>query len=223
MVTMQTYPEAIFFDVDGVLIDSLAIKGNAFSRAFSDFPDAHDEIVSFHFAHGGVNRREKIAALHHMIVGRAPSERELADRITSFAVAVVQGVVAAPEIPGAGAAVAEWSKKSTLYAVSATPTDELLTIFDRRDLTQYFRCVLGWPPHKELIIKEILDANGYIPSSCILVGDSFEDLQAAIGAGVMFIQVCPPGSTRFNESGEAIDDLRELSNAIDAVMKNSHG
>ena len=32
-------PEAIFFDVDGVLIDSLAIKGDAFSRAFSDYPE----------------------------------------------------------------------------------------------------------------------------------------------------------------------------------------
>ncbi len=222
MVTIQTYPEAIFFDVDGVLIDSLAIKGNAFSHAFSDYPDAHDEIVSFHLAHGGVNRREKIAALHHMIVGRAPTERELADRITSFAVAVVQGVVAAPEIPGVGAAVAEWFEKSALYAVSATPTDELRSIFDRRDLTQYFRCILGWPPDKGLSIQEIIASQGHEASSCILVGDSFEDLQAAITAGVQFIQVCPPGATKFNKSGAVIDDLHGLSNAIRVVMENSH-
>ena len=222
MVTTKTHPEAIFFDVDGVLIDSLAIKGNAFSRAFSDYPDAHDEIVSFHLAHGGVNRREKIAALHHMIVGRAPTEKELADRITSFAVAVVEGVVAAPEIHGARVAVAEWYEKSTLYAVSATPTNELRSIFDRRNLTQYFRCVLGWPPDKALSIQEVITTQGHSPSSCILVGDSFEDLQAAITAGVQFIQVCPPNATKLNESGVAIDNLHGLSSAILLVMKNLH-
>ncbi len=219
---MKSHPEAIFFDVDGVLIDSLAIKGNAFSRAFSDYPDARDEIVSFHLAHGGVTRSKKITALHRIIVGREPTEKELADRITLFAAAVAQGVVGAPEIPGARVAVAEWFETVTLYAVSATPTDELRSIFDRRDLTQYFRCILGWPPDKGLSIQEIIAAQGHEASSCILVGDSFEDLQAAITAGVQFIQVCPPGATKFNKSGAVIDDLHGLSNAIRVVMENSH-
>ncbi|MDB9921701.1 HAD hydrolase-like protein [Actinomycetota bacterium] len=216
-----SYPEAIFFDVDGVLIDSLTIKGDAFSHAFSDYPDAHDEVVSFHRAHGGVNRSEKIAALHLLIVGRAPTERELADRITSFAVAVVRGVMDAPEIPGAGTAIAEWFEKSTLYAVSATPTDELRSIFDRRDLTQYFRCILGWPPDKGLSIQEVITTQGHLPSSCILVGDSLEDLQAAISTGVQFIQVCPPSAPKFVESNAVIENLHDLSNAIRLVMKKS--
>ncbi|MDE0973603.1 MAG: hypothetical protein OSA11_00755 [Candidatus Nanopelagicales bacterium] len=211
-----SYPEAVFPDVDVVLIDSLTIKGDA----FSDYPDAHDEVVSFHRAHGGVNRNEKIAALHLMIVGRAPTERELADRITCFSVAVVQGVMEAPEIPGAGAAVAEWFEESTLYAVSATPTDELRSIFDKRDLTQYCRCILGRPPDKGLSIQEVITAQGRIPTSCILVRDSFEDLQAATITGVQFIQVCSCSASKFIESSAVIDNLHDLSNANRLVMTN---
>jgi hypothetical protein len=39
---------------------------------------------------------------------------------------------------------------------------------------------------------------------------------------VQFIQVCPPGATKFNESGAVIDDLHGLSSAIRVVMENSH-
>jgi beta-phosphoglucomutase-like phosphatase (HAD superfamily) len=53
-------PEAIFFDVDGVLIDSLAIKGDSFSRAFNDYPEAREEIIAFHLSHGGVTKKSPV-------------------------------------------------------------------------------------------------------------------------------------------------------------------
>jgi HAD superfamily hydrolase (TIGR01549 family) len=211
-------PEAIFFDVDGVLIDSLAVKGDAFSRAFSDYPEAREEIIAFHLSHGGVTRSDKITLLFRLIVGREPSAQEIADRIRQFSSSVFEGVVAAPEIPGARAALEEWSGKVALHAVSATPTDELRRIFDRRNITKFFTSVQGWPPKKESTVRYILAAHGYDPAACILVGDSREDLHAALAAGVSFIQISQPAESKFDESDVVIGDLRGLTAAVKVAM-----
>jgi phosphoglycolate phosphatase-like HAD superfamily hydrolase len=213
------HPGAIFFDVDGVLIDSLAVKGDAFGRAFSDYPEAREEIIAFHLSHGGVTRSEKITRLFRLIVGREPSTQEISDRIRQFSSSVFEGVVAAPEIPGAHAALKEWSERVPLHAVSATPTDELRRILDRRNIAKFFTSVHGWPPEKESTIREIIAMRGYRSSACILVGDSREDLHAAIATSVQFIQVSPLAASEFDESDVVISDLHGLSAAVEVTMK----
>jgi len=212
------HPEAIFFDVDGVLIDSLAIKGDAFSRAFSDYPEAREEIIAFHLSHGGVTRSDKITLLFRLIVGREPSVQEIADRVKRFSSSVFEGVVAAPEIPGARAALEEWSERVPLHAVSATPTDELRRILDRRNIATFFTSVDGWPPKKEATVQDIMAMRGYRSSACILVGDSREDLDAAIAASVQFIQISPLTASKFAESNVVISDLHGLTSAVEETM-----
>ena len=211
-------PEAIFFDVDGVLIDSLAIKGEAFSSAFSDYPEAREKIIAFHLSHGGVTRSEKITRLFRLIVGREPSAQEVSDRISQFSSSVFEGVVAAPEIPGAHAALKRWSEKVPLHAVSATPTDELRRIFDRRNIAKFFTSIHGWPPEKESTVREVIAMRGYHSSACILVGDSREDLYAAIATNVQFIQVSPLAASKFDESDVVISDLLGITAAVEATM-----
>jgi len=211
-------PEAIFFDVDGVLIDSLSVKGDAFSRAFSDYPEAREKIIAFHLSNGGVNRNEKIARLFRLIVGHDPSAQEVAVRMGQFSASVFEGVVAAPEIPGAHAALEEWSEKVPLHAVSATPTDELKRILDKRNIAKFFTSVHGWPPEKGSTVQEIITIRGYRSSACILVGDSREDLHAAIAANVQFIQVSPLAASKFDESDVVISDLLGLTAAVEAMM-----
>jgi phosphoglycolate phosphatase-like HAD superfamily hydrolase len=211
-------PEAIFFDVDGVLIDSLSIKGDAFSRAFSDYPEARDRIIAFHLSHGGVNRSEKITRLFRLIVGREPSAQEVAVRMGQFSDSVFEGVVAAPEIRGAHAALEEWSERVPLHAVSATPTDELRRILERRNIAKFFTSVHGWPPEKGSTVREVITIRGYRSSACILVGDSREDLHAAIATNVQFIQVSSLAASKFDESDVVISDLLGLTAAVEATM-----
>ena len=211
-------PEAIFFDVDGVLIDSLAIKGDAFSRAFSDYPEAREEILAFHLSLGGVTRSEKITRLFRLIVGREPSTQEVSDRMRQFSSSVFEGVVAAPEIPGAYAALKEWSEKVPLHAVSATPTDELRRILDRRNIAKFFTSIHGWPPEKGSTVREVIAMRGYRSSACILVGDSREDLHAAIATNVQFIQVSPLAASKFDESDVVISDLLGITAAVEVTM-----
>ena len=217
----ELIPQTIIFDVDGVLIDSLNIKGNAFAHAFSDFPERRDEIVAFHLANGGVTRSEKIELIFISVFGRTPTPQELDSRVASFTEDVAAAVIAAPEIRGAALALAEWSERAPLHAVSATPAKELVRILNQRGMTGFFTSVWGWPPRKLEAVKQLLAENGYEPGRCILVGDSREDLEAAGSAGVRFVQVSKSKEQDFIESEWVIRDLVGLNDAVESVMRTA--
>lgn len=218
---MASTPDAIFFDVDGVLIDSMDIKGEAFATAFADRPDLHDAIVALHHAHGGVTRTAKIALISRSLLGVDPTSAELEARVAAFREAVVTQVVAAPEIAGAAEAVARWSARTQLHAVSATPADELQQIFDLRGMTAWFTTVQGWPPAKADSVDATITARGLDRARCILVGDSREDHAAAQATRIRFIQVRSAGVPEFGSGIESIPDLTELDRAIGAVLAPS--
>ena len=165
-----------------------------------------------------MTRSEKITRLFRLIVGREPSTQEVSDRMRQFSSSVFEGVVAAPEIPGAYAALKEWSEKVPLHAVSATPTDELRRILDQRNIAKFFTSIHGWPPEKGSTVREVIAMRGYRSSACILVGDSREDLHAAIATNVQFIQVSPLAASKFDESDVVISDLLGITAAVEVTM-----
>ncbi len=214
-------PQTIFFDVDGVLIDSMGVKGRAFVGAFSDFPERHTEILDFHLAHGGVTRGKKIELIFRLINGRNPTFDELETRVALFTSFVVDAVIAAPEIQGASEALANWAAQIPLHAVSATPSEELVHILEQREMTHFFSSVHGWPPEKTETMQGLIDERGYEPELCVLVGDSKEDFAAAKKTGIHFVQVSRTPLTDFVEPGSIIRDLDGLSPAIASVLHRS--
>jgi phosphoglycolate phosphatase-like HAD superfamily hydrolase len=214
-------PEAIFFDVDGVLIDSLQVKGEAFALAFADYPSARDSIIEFHLANGGVNRIDKISRIFANINGREATDAELSERVRAFRKAVVEQVVAAPEISGANAALAHWSALAPLHAVSATPADELELILQRRRIAQYFTSINGWPPKKTELLPLLVRRFGYTPGRCITVGDSAEDEAAASAAGTLFVRVVTTTENRMQETFPVIDNLQGLTHAVRLLMASA--
>jgi phosphoglycolate phosphatase len=210
-------PEAIFFDVDGVLIESLSVKGEAFALVFKDFPDDRGSIIDYHLAHGGVNRVEKIRQIFVELTGRQPTDSELAERVHAFSESVVEQVIAAPEIAGAGMALESWSARVPLHAVSATPLDELLVIFDRRGMSQYFASIHGWPPKKTDLLPALVRELAYAAEACVMVGDSAEDEAAALAAGILFIRVSPNEGDQSPTGVPVIADLHGLTDAISTL------
>lgn len=212
-------PDAIFFDVDGVLIDSMGVKGEAFAAAFDDRADLHDEIIAFHHARGGVTRSQKIAGIFELAFGRAPTSQELDARVAAFSDAVLQQVIVAPEIPGATRAVRRWADRAPLHAVSATPAAELVHVFAERGMTPSFTSVTGWPPHKSEIVASIIAQHGYRPGHCVLIGDSREDLASARACGVHFVQVSGSAASDLPESTVTVRDLTTLDDAVEQALR----
>lgn len=206
--------DAVFFDVDGVLIDSVGVKGVAFVDAFADYPDRGDAILAFHEQNGGLPRGSKIHRIIEDVYGREATSDEV-DRVTRlFADSVVERVVAAPEIPGASAALAALGAGIPLHAVSATPLNELTTILGARGWLGHFRSIHGMPPDKAATVRRLIARHGYRASKCFLVGDSVHDQRAAQANSVPFVFVSPDQHDRISDAVAVIPDLVSLPHCL---------
>jgi len=210
--------QAVFFDVDGVLIDSVAIKGDCFVLAFSDFPDEGDEIRHWHEMNGGVNREDKIRAITKEVLGEIESDDEIAKRVKAYENLVVNRVTLAPEIPGAGLALKALKGETPMFAASATPQDELKRILAARGDEHFFSEIFGWPTTKKAAISSVLEKYSLNPLESVLIGDSIQDFEAAKAEGVRFILVTGQSNHQICDADASIKDLTNLLPALAQVV-----
>ena len=93
---------AVFFDFDGVLVDSTASKTNAYRKIFSSYgSEKVSEIVKYHQRHAGISRVEKIDFAHKNILAVPYSRKNVLAHIEKYSRLVFEKVVAAEWVPGA--------------------------------------------------------------------------------------------------------------------------
>lgn len=185
---------AIVFDFDGVLVESVDVKTQAFAELYRTHGETVvEQVVAHHLANGGVSRFEKFRYFHSNILGvplRAEEEVKLGERFSSL---VEDAVVAAPYVAGAREFLENNSIRLPMYVASGTPQQELQRIIARRGMAQYFREIYGSPAVKGLILQKIVQDNGCDPNCILMVGDAMTDYEGALQAGTSFIGRVPPG------------------------------
>ncbi|WP_142850941.1 HAD family hydrolase [Telmatospirillum sp. J64-1] len=211
--------DAIFFDFDGVLCDSLHAKADAYAALYEgQGEDVQQAIRDFHLANGGMSRAEKIARFEERQFGRAPSPERLNALVEQFAAAVESAVVASAWIAGAKDFVERHQGRLPMFIISATPEEELLRIAEARSMTAGFTAIHGWPKTKGQTICHLLDEGGWAPSRCVMIGDAIVDYRAAEEAGTPFIGVLAPGETSpFPAGTTVIPDLKDLEEMLLAL------
>src|SRR5262245_21822003 len=147
---------AIFFDFDGVILESAHIKTKAFSQLFGNWPDKLDEILKYHIRHAGVSRYVKFRHIYEYIV-RLPYSKEIEMKLgREYSKLVLEEVKKAPFVPGVEAFLDEFSQQMPLFIVSGTPQAEFNDVVKLRGLVKYFQKVRGFPPEKEILLKNIM-------------------------------------------------------------------
>jgi phosphoglycolate phosphatase-like HAD superfamily hydrolase len=189
---------AVFFDFDGVLVASLAVKEAAFHSLFSELglsPEDVQEAVAYHRSHGGLSRFHKFEWVYRTFFGRSLTPAESADLGTRFSTLVERAVVACPLMPGARETLERLHARGIpMVVVSGTPQDELRRIVHDRGMTHYFAEVLGSPTLKPQHLREQLAAFGWAAGDCLFVGDALTDHAAATETGMPFLGIVPEGS-----------------------------
>ncbi len=193
---------AIFFDFDGVIVDSTAVKEKAFYTLFAETPQIMAQLLRYHRKHGGISRVEKIAWAHRQLLAAPLSESELASWAERYSTLVLDKVAAVPYITGAVELLEYYSKQSEihLFIVSGTPEEELQKITQKRGLDKYFTAVCGSPEKKPAIIKRKLHRYNLTPANCLFIGDAMTDYNSAKETGLEFIGIAgalpfPDGTT----------------------------
>lgn len=207
--------QAIFFDFDGVIVDSNPIKADAFVTLFRDYDDKIvTEIVAYHRQHGGISRVEKIQYAHKYLIQKPLTVEELARWATRYSDLVVDKVINVEWIAGAKDFLDSKQGALPIFVISGTPDDELKHIIEHRKMSGYFQEVLGSPIRKPVHIRNLLSEYRLIPEHCVFVGDALTDYNGARETGLHFIGI--QGEVTFPQGTTVLPDCRGLQKAIAA-------
>ncbi len=177
----------LFWDFDGVIKDSVEVKTKAYIELFKTFGlSIVQKVCRHHEYNGGMSRFDKIP-IYLKWAGVEPTHEAVADYSGQFSKLVLQGVIDAPWVPGAEEYIRNNKYKQTFVLVSATPQGELEFILNALDLAECFTKVFGAPTNKVNAIANTLKSFNLDPSSCLMIGDSLADLNAASSNKVHFL------------------------------------
>lgn len=210
----------IILDFDGVILESVSVKNEAFRILFTPERDHVDEIVKFHISNGGMSRFDKFRYIYREILHRELDPATFRSLSEEFSRLVFQGVINSPFVPGAKDFLKKFHAHIPLYIVSATPVQELREIVRVRDISPYFQDVYGAPRKKTDCIQEILTKTGTFPHEALFVGDARNDFAAAQSAGISFIGRVAEGDRNVFAGCTGIKtiitDLNDLSQYLEA-------
>ena len=202
-------------DFDGVVLESVSIKLDAFKRLFSAMPNSV-EIARYLDEHNGVDRYTKFRHIWTVMLGRAYSPEVEAKLDADFSALIMEAVLACPFVPGAEEFLRE--ALLPLYVISAMPLYELKIIVEKRGLASRFKGLYGSPGRKADQLREVLVAEHLVPGELVFIGDAENDRKAAAEAGVAFI-----GRRNAEEFSKPhpplLADLRGLSAVLSAAAR----
>lgn len=207
----------IFFDFDGVLAESVHVKTEAFHQLYLPHgEDIAEKVVEHHRANGGVSRFEKFKIYHEQFLGEQIDEKKVQELADQFSNLVVDGVVEAPEVPGAEQFLEKYKDSLDYWVITGTPTDEIKQIIARRGWGDYFIELCGSPTKKPEWANYLLEKYKLRPEETLFLGDSMSDYKGAKAGGTHFaLRSYGENEDIFRDyAGMRFSDFQELENKI---------
>lgn len=214
----------VVFDFDGVLVDSNAVKRQAYFDIFASLGHAAaatvDRVLAADVDSDRYELIRRMLAALPASGARAPAGR-IDDLVNTYAERYndicEEHAATCAEITGASETIGRLAASHPLYINSATPEAPLRRIVERRKWTPLFRDVLGRPRTKLENLHLVMGRENIGGADIVVVGDGRRDLDAARAVGARFVGV----RNAFNDfeygSLLLLDDLRPLPGLVDSA------
>jgi len=211
--------KAIFFDFDGVIVESLDIKTQAFAELFKDEGnEVVGKVVEYHLNNAGVSRYEKCRHIYSDMLNRELSDDRLQKLCDKFSKLVTDSVIKTSYVKGAIEFLRGDSSKYKCFIISATPQREIEHILRERGIVHYFKGVYGAPSSKGQSVGEVIKDYGLSPGESVYIGDALSDFEAAKRNSVKFIARIAGNQQIFRDSPcLKIEDLRKLQDLLESI------
>jgi HAD superfamily hydrolase (TIGR01509 family) len=222
-------PDAILFDLDGTLVDTVRTRIDAWLEALEQrgYPTTRDQLGPM-IGLDGRRLASEIAAL----AGR-PIDEARSDEIDKLSGEIYERLNRPRPLPGVAEAVAAIKAAGIDWAIATSSRkDQVKTSVDALGLDDEPAIidashVKNAKPEPDLLLyaaKE-LDVE---PARCWYVGDSTWDMVSAVAAGMIAIGVeagSAVGGNALRSAGAAVvmADLEELTGAIETLAASSAG
>jgi phosphoglycolate phosphatase-like HAD superfamily hydrolase len=180
--------KAILFDFDGVILDSLDVKTQAFYDMYLPYgKEVAEKAARHHIEHGGISRFEKFKIYHSQFLGIELTKEEIDQLANQFSDIVFHKVIASNEVKGIREFLDHARHKYKMWVITGTPTVEIVEICKATQFTQYFQHLYGSPEKKDYWTKKILTEENLTPEEVLFIGDATTDYDAAMANNVPFI------------------------------------
>jgi phosphoglycolate phosphatase len=178
------------FDFDGTLMQSNAIKREAFFTAISDRPDA-------------------IETLRHILDGPSPGDRyavfrelerrrpdiDATERTRAYGDISARAILEAKEVTGANALLKTLHDRGAAAVInSATPQAPLREVVAQLQFAPWISSVHGGPATKAENARQALSGLGKDPQDAVVIGDGENDCACARELDCAFIAIDSDGN-----------------------------
>lgn len=179
----------IFWDFDGVLMNSNKIRDLGFERVLEEYPEEEvEQLMKFHRKNGGLSRYVKFRYFFEEIRGRHITEKEVKQWAEKFSV-IMKGLLIDSSL--LIDETIQYVKKNhgdkKMHIVSGSDQNELRYICESLDIDKYFDSIHGSPTPKKELVNNLLEEHKYSIEECLLIGDSINDYEAAMSNLIEFL------------------------------------
>ena len=170
----------IFFDFDGVILDSVDCKTRAFEDMYMQYgQEIANQVKKYHLENGGVSRFEKFRYWHKKHLGIEITNEQLNNLSEEFSSRVIDQVVKSGEIKGSLDFIKKNYQKYRFWIITGTPTTEMNQVADKIGITSYFIGIYGSPEKKKYWVDHLLKKHQLHPNETLFLGDATTDFEAA--------------------------------------------
>ncbi len=186
---MSEVKKVIFWDFDGVLMESNSIRDLGFEKVLQEFPrEEVDLLMDFHRNNGGLSRYVKFRYFFETVRKEELTDDKLKFYTDSFS-KIMLGLLQDEKLLIAQTVdfVKANHHKYKMHIVSGSDQTELRIICKSLELSNYFVSIHGSPTPKNQLVKDILSEQNYTVKDCFLIGDSHNDFEAATINNIDFL------------------------------------
>ena len=171
----------IFFDFDGVILDSMHIREYGFKKIFDKFDnDLVGKILKYHNENGGLSRYVKIKYFYNKLLNKDISEQEIDKYAHNFSKIMRKELINKEYlISDTINFIKSNVKQYNLHIISGSDEKELKFLCKHLGIFNYFQSINGSPTPKNELVERVLLVNNYVANETILIGDSINDYEAA--------------------------------------------
>ena len=203
--------QAIFWDFDGVIINSMAVRDKGFIEVLKKYDDKVGLLLEFHRKNGGLSRYVKFSYFFEEVLSDPSYGGKNLQFYTDQFSFIMKKLLTDKRLLIED--TLDFIKRCDadsipMHIVSGSDGDELRYLCKKLEINHYFLSVDGSPTPKAELLGNLLTKYSYTPERCVLIGDSVNDYDAARINGVRF-------------SGYNNDELRVLGSYIESFSKST--